>query len=153
MWIDLLFLRLPLAVWVGGTFAVVLAAPVVFREAPSRDLAGRIFGDILSRLEAVKHALSVLIVFGVFSAVSRSGRIDGLAAVTAVASFLAIASNVYVSMVVRPRMAYYRSKIGSFDAAPDDDPWRRKFARLHSWSTRAVSVGLLCATVALLAAP
>ncbi len=35
----------------------------------------------------------------------------------AVAIFLAIATNVYLSMVLRPRMNYFRMKVGSFDSA------------------------------------
>lgn len=150
---DILLLRLPLAVWVGATVFAALAAPVIFREVPSRDVAGTAFGSMLRRMEVLKHALSVVLVLGVFAAVSREGRIQGRAAVTAVGIFLAVASNVYLSMVVRPKMDYCRRQAGSFDEAPNDDPWRRKFERLHSRSTRVVTAGLLCAVAALVFAP
>ncbi len=150
---DLLLLRLPLAVWVGATLFAAIAAPAVFRRIPSRDLAGTVFGDLLRRLEAVKHALSLLLVLGVFAAVSRAGKIDERAAVTAIGIFLAVATNVYVSMVVRPRMEYYRRQVPSFDAVPEDDPWRARFRALHSRSARVVVAGLLFAGIALAFAP
>ena len=37
---------------------------------------------------------------------------------------MAIATNVYLAMVLRPRMKYFRMKVGSFDAAAPDDPWK-----------------------------
>ena len=42
-------IRFSLALWVGGTLLVVIAAPVVFGEVPSRDRAGAVFGEILRR--------------------------------------------------------------------------------------------------------
>ncbi len=150
---DLLFLRLPLAVWVGATAFAAISAPAVFHELSSRDVAGRLVGEILRRLEALFHVLSILLVVGVFSAVGREGRIAGRAAVTAVGIFLAIATNVYSSMVLRPRMAYYRAQAGSFDETPPEDPWRRKFQTLHRRSTRILVVGLAAAVVSLAFAP
>ncbi len=55
-------IRFSLALWVGGTLLVVLAAPVIFRTVRSRDVAGETFGEILRRFEAVKHVLSLLLV-------------------------------------------------------------------------------------------
>lgn len=152
-WTDLLLLRLPLALWVGATFLVMIEAPVVFTRIASRETAGDVFGAVLARMEAVEHVLSVAIVFGVFSAVSREGRIAGRAAVTAVTAFLAIAANVYASMVVRPRMRYYRAQAGSFDFAPEDDPWRRRFRAAHRRATAVTAAGFVCALAALLFAP
>ena len=61
-------IRLCLALWVGGTLVVVMAAPVLFRRIPSRDLAGEIFGELLRRFEAVKHVLSLaLVIAGVLA--------------------------------------------------------------------------------------
>ena len=46
-------------------------------------------------------------------------------------------------------MNYFRMKVGSFDAAGPDDPWRKKFDRLHRRSTRVFMLGALAAAVAL----
>jgi hypothetical protein len=150
---DILLLRFPLALWVGGAAFSAVAAPAIFREIGSRDLAGRVFGEVLKRLEGLFHVLSAVLVVGVFTAVGREGRIAGRAAGTAIGIFLAIATNVYASMVLRPRMAYYRAQAGSFDDSPEDAPWRRKFQALHRRATRVAMLGLLAASAALFFAP
>jgi hypothetical protein len=152
-WTDILLLRLPLAVWVGGTVLAASSAPLIFALVPSREIAGDVFGGILGRLGAIEHGLSLLVVLGVFQAVSREGRIAGAPAVTAIGSFLAVACNVYTSMVLRPRMRYYRAQAGSFDVVPEDNPWRSRFRSLHRRSTAVTMIGLLCAATALAFAP
>ena len=144
-----LLIRFSLALWVGGTLLVVLAAPVVFRQIGSRDLAGSVFGEILRRFEILKQALSLALVLGVFVTLERGGRLAGPMVVAAVAIFVAIATNVYLAMVLRPRMGYFRDKVGSFDAAAPDDPWKARFDRLHRRSTRVVTLGWIAAAVAL----
>src|SRR5436190_21632433 len=144
-----LVIRLCLALWVGGTLLVAMAAPVLFRRIPSRDLAGEIFGEILRRFEAVKHVLSLLLVIAVFVRLEQQRELAGAGAAAAIAIFLAVATNVYLAMVLRPRMNYFRMKVGSFDEAAADDPWRKKFDRLHSRSTRVFMLGALAAAVAL----
>jgi uncharacterized membrane protein len=146
-------IRLSLAVWVGGSVLVAMAAPVVFRTVSSRDQAGAVFGEILRRFEAVKQLLSLVLVIGVFVELERAGRLEGPAVVSGIAIFLAVATNVYLAMVLRPRMNYFRMKVGSFDDAGPEDPWRRKFDGLHSRSTRIFSLGALAAAVALVFRP
>jgi hypothetical protein len=146
-------IRVCLAVWVGGTVLAGLAAPVIFREAGSRDRAGAIFGEILRRFEAVAHVLSLVLVVSVFATLEAGVRPAGAGLVAAIAIFVAIASNVYVAMVLRPRMGYFRMKVGSFDAAAPDDPWRRRFDRLHRRATRVMLLGALAAAVALVLWP
>ena len=141
--------RFALAFWVGGTLLVVIAAPVVFRRIASRDLAGSVFGEILRRFEIVKQALSLALVIGVFAALEQGLRLGGRSAAGATAIFVAIATNVYLAMVLRPRMGYFRDKVGSFDAAPADDPWRARFDRLHRRSTRVLVLGWIAAAVGL----
>ena len=138
-----------LAVWVGGSVLVAMAAPVVFGTVASRDQAGQVFGEILRRFEALKQLLSLLLVIGVFVELERAGSLAGPAIVSGIAIFLAVASNVYLAMVLRPRLNYFRIKVGSFDAAGPDDPWRRKFDALHRRSTRIFMLGALAAAVAL----
>ena len=140
-----LAIRFALALWVGGTLTVVLAAPVIFRSIPSRDTAGAVFGEILRRFEAVKQALSLVLVIGIFVNLERGGGLVGRSVPAAVAIFLAIATNVYLAMVLRPRMNYFRMKVGSFDAAAPDDPWRRRFDRLHRRSSAVLILGWIAA--------
>lgn len=149
LYVSSLVIRFCLALWVGGTLLVVLAAPVVFRKIASRDLAGEVFGEILRRFEAVKQILSLVLVIAVFFQLERTRGFAGQSVVAGIAIFVAIATNVYLAMVVRPRMGYFRMKVGSFDAASPDDPWRKRFDRLHRRSTRVLALGWLAAAVAL----
>lgn len=146
-------IRFCLALWVGGTLVAVIAAPVVFRTIPSRDTAGEVFGEILRRFEAVKHVLSLLLVLAVFFQLERTGGFAGQSVVAGIAIFVAVASNVYLAMVLRPRMNYFRMKVGSFDAAAPEDPWKKKFDRLHRRSTRVLVIGWIAAGVALALGP
>ena len=146
-------LRFSLALWVGGTLVVVLTAPLLFREIPSRDLAGRIFGELLRRFEAVKQLLSLLMVLAVFVELETTRALGGRSFVMGVAVFVAVATNVYLAMVVRPRLGYMREKVGSFDEAPPANIWRMRFNRLHRRSTRVLVLGWLAAAVALAAQP
>jgi hypothetical protein len=144
-----LAVRFALALWVGGTLVVVIAAPVVFSKIASRDAAGGVFGEILRRFEIVKQVLSLVLVIGVFVALERGLVLHGRAAAGAIGIFVAIATNVYLAMVLRPRMDYFRMKVGSFDAAPADDPFRARFDRLHRRSTRVLVLGWLAAALGL----
>jgi hypothetical protein len=148
-----LVIRLSLALWAGGSLLVVMTAPVVFRQMGSRDLAGAVFGEILRRFEAVKQVLSLLLVIALFVRLEQGVRLEARAVAATVAIFLAVATNVYLSMVVRPRMNYFRMKTGSFDTAPPEDPWRRRFDRLHRRSTRVLVLGWLAAVMALALGP
>ena len=142
-------IRFCLALWVGGTLLVVIAAPVIFRTVGSRDTAGQAFGEILRRFEAVKHVLSLLLVVSIFVQLEQTRGFAGQSRVAGVAIFAAVATNVYLAMVLRPRMNYFRMKVGSFDKAAADDPWRARFDRLHKRSTRILVLGWLAAAVAL----
>jgi hypothetical protein len=146
-------IRFSLALWVGGTLVVVLAAPVLFRDVPSRDLAGRIFGELLRRFEAVKHVLSLFMVLAVFVELETTRTLAGRAFVSGAAIFVAVATNVYLAMVVRPRLGYMRMKVGSFDETPPDSAWRMRFNRLHRRSTWILVLGWISAAVALAAQP
>jgi hypothetical protein len=142
-------IRFALALWVGGTLVVVLAAPVIFRNVPSRDQAGIVFGEILRRFEAVKQILSLVLVLAVFVNLERGGGLAGRSVSAAVAIFVAIATNVYLAMVLRPRMNYFRMKVGSFDAAAADDPWRARFDRLHRRASAILLLGWAAAAAGL----
>lgn len=146
-------LRFGLAAWVGGTFVVVLAAPVLFRRIPSRDVAGEAFDEILRLFEAAKHVLSLLMVLAVFFRLEATRTLSGKSFVSGAAVFLAVATNVYLAMVLRPRMKYFRLKVGSFDAAAPDNPWRLRFDRLHRRSVAVLVLGWAAAAAALAALP
>ncbi|HYB53636.1 MAG TPA: DUF4149 domain-containing protein [Thermoanaerobaculia bacterium] len=146
-------IRFALALWVGGTLVAVIAAPVLFRGIASRDLAGDLFGEILRRFEAVKHLLSLALVVSVFVELEQGGRLGSRSTASVVAIFVAVATNVYLAMVLRPRMGYFRGKIGSFDTAGMENPWRARFDVLHRRSTRVLVLGWAAAAAALALRP
>lgn len=146
-------IRFCLALWVGGTLVVVMTAPVLFRRIPSRDLAGEIFGELLRRFEAVKHGLSLALVVAVFVRLEQQRELAGSGAASAFAIFLAVATNVYLAMVLRPRLNYFRMKVGSFDAAAPDNPFKIRFDRLHKRSSRVLVLGWIAAAAALALGP
>ena len=104
---------------------------------------------LVTGFEAVKQGLSLVLVIGVFVNLERGGGLVGRSVPAAVAIFLAIATNVYLAMVLRPRMNYFRMKVGSFDSAAPDDPWRRRFDRLHRRGTRVLILGWIAAAAGL----
>lgn len=142
-------IRFSLAFWIGGTLLVALTAPVVFRSLASRDQAGDLFGEILRRFEAVKHVLSLALVVAVFFELEGQGGLERRGVWSGIAIFLAVASNVYLAMVLRPRLKYFRMKVGSFDDAEAGNPWRDRFDRLHRRSVRILLAGAVAAAVAL----
>lgn len=132
---------------------VVVAAPAIFRIVGSRDAAGELFGEILRRFEAIKHVLSLVLVIAIFVQLEQTRGFAGQSRVAGIAAFVAVATNVYLAMVLRPRMNYFRMKVGSFDRAAPEDPWRLRFDRLHKRSTRVLVLGWLAAAVALAFGP
>ncbi len=146
-------IRFSLAFWIGGTLLVALTAPVVFRTLASRDQAGDLFGEILRRFEAVKHVLSLALVVAVFFELEGQGGLEKQGVWSGIAIFLAVASNVYLAMVLRPRLKYFRMKVGSFDNAEPGNPWRERFDRLHRRSVRILLAGAVAAAVALALRP
>jgi hypothetical protein len=62
---------LGVSLWVGGLAALALAAPTIFRTAPSRESAGLIFGNVLRSFSFVEIACAVLAVAGLALSWSR----------------------------------------------------------------------------------
>lgn len=139
-----------LAVWVGGLLALSLvAAPIVFKTAGSRQLAGTIFGTILRTFTWVELTCAVLAAAG-FALARPTGGLDwarGALLGLMIALLLAYAFG------VNPAIAELRPQCGSFDRDPADDAERSarlRFDTLHAWSVRLVGANIL-AGLALLA--
>src|SRR5262245_25492840 len=64
---------LALAVWIGGTFLAAVAAAKIFGALPSRDAAGRLFGDILAVLDKAKFVAAGALLVGVLLEVQVLG--------------------------------------------------------------------------------
>jgi len=130
--------RLALAFWVGGValFTFVLT-PVLFKTQP-RDLAGKIVGVLFPGyfywgLGCGAIALLCLVL--------QRGRHFVPALILLI---LMLTATGYQSLVIEPKAAALKERIGSFETTPKDHPLRREFSRLHGISAAcnlAVFVG------------
>lgn len=120
--------RLALAFWVGGValFTFVLT-PTLFRTQP-RDLAGKIVGVLFPGyfrwgLACGAVALACLLL-------QRGPHfLPALALLV-----LMLAATSFQALVIEPKAAALKQRIGSFETSPKTDPLRREFSRLHGIS-------------------
>ncbi len=120
--------RLALAFWVGGValFTFVLT-PTLFRTQP-RDLAGKIVGVLFPGyfrwgLACGAVALACLLL-------QRGPHFLPALALL----FLMLAATSFQTLVIEPKAAALKQRIGSFETSPKTDPLRREFSRLHGIS-------------------
>ncbi len=133
-----------LAVWVGGMAALAfVVAPAVFRAAPTRAAAGAIFGASLRAFSHVEMACAALVVVAsviLATGASRGGWAEGgRLALVAVMVLLLFT----YAFGVNPAIAEERSRVPDLASAPDGDPARARFDRLHRWSERLFGANLL----------
>lgn len=141
---------LALAIWLGGMVAIALVAPVIFQTVQSRDLAGRIFGEILTRLYVLIYVCGgILILTGLWQALvsHRFSRIEALR-YGLVALMLALA--VYSGTVILSEMASIQAALPApIETLPDDDPARTRFNELHKLSERLMGIDVALGLLAL----
>ena len=136
-----------LAVWVGGLVALtIVAAPSIFKHAPSRAAAGAIFGPTLRTFAWVELACAILLA-GSSILISlknpRSGPVEIIRLSIVGIMVLVLFSYAFG---VYPAVATEREKIANL---PEDDPGRARFDRLHRLSVRLVGTNLLAGMVLL----
>lgn len=128
--------------WTGGLLALgAVAAPAVFSAAPSRPLAGRIFGAVLLRFDKVElafaaAALCTMVLLAVFTAGRR--RWIGLVLATMLTSLACV-----TALGVHPAVVAERTKIVNFDSLSEGDPSKARFDALHRLSVRLSGAKLL----------
>ena len=136
------FQILVLGLWTGGLLALgAVAAPAIFTAAPSRPVAGKIFGAILLRFDKVELAFAVAALLSMaVIAVRAKGRRPWLPLVLTVAmGGLACMT----AFEVHPAVVEERAKVGNFDLLPDGDPAKARFDALHRTSVRLSGTKLL----------
>jgi hypothetical protein len=122
------------ALWLGGLVSLALAAPLIFQLIPSRDLAGRVFGAMLTRL----FPLIYVAAGGQLAAALLRDRRGWLKHVL-VAVVLAIAA--YSGIVVMGEMTQIQASLpGPIETLPLDDGPRARFDALHKLSERLMGV-------------
>jgi uncharacterized membrane protein len=112
-----------LGLWVGGMATLAfIVAPATFRTAPSRAVAGSIFGSILQSFGSVQIVLALLCVASLIVLTLKGGLRgrNGLLRIATVSIMLAL---VLVSQFhVAPAIARERETIPNFDALPPGVP-------------------------------
>ena len=98
------------SLWVGGLASLAVAAPVIFRTAPSREAAGLIFGAILRGFSRVEFVCALLAAAGLALSWSRPAlTIDWIrAALLAVMIILLVVLHVGIvptMETLRPQMS------------------------------------------------
>lgn len=124
-----------LGTWIGSIFYFsAVVAPSAFAVLPTKDLAGTIVGQSLSRL----HALGLI---GAVVFLIAGGAIAGSIRVFSKPAMIGVVLMVVLTAIsqnnVTHRMNELRTAMGSVEKTAADDPWRAEFDKLHS-----VSVGL-----------
>ena len=71
MRVGSLLFWLGISVWVGGLAALGVAAPAIFRAAPSRETAGEIFASVLRTFSRVEIVCALLAIAGLVLAWRR----------------------------------------------------------------------------------
>jgi hypothetical protein len=145
---------LGLGVWAGAVVAAFVAVQVLFAQLP-RDTAGRVAGEIFSRVEVLKY----LCFGGAFAGHLLFAFTAGHArAATALRWFLLLlmaGSLAADGLWLRPTLDGLAADIhgrGGFDAVGVDDPMRRQFGMYHGisfvlWTAEAALVLLVLALI------
>ncbi len=138
-----------LLLWAGAALGFgIFSAPVFFRELPSRDLAGRIAGLIVARLDWAAwavFAMAGLSYVGRWAAEIEKDVIGPLrlwSAALLVALLMCLAS----SFVVTPKIHAIRARIdGPVESIPQDHPDRVAYNKAHGLSRNLFFLRILLA--------
>lgn len=131
-----------LGLWVGGLAVLgTIVAPAVFRKAPTRPDAGRIFGAALRAFGIVELVLGALLLASAWALRKAPGmRWGGLR--TSLAALMCVLAVISVCGV-DPAVATAAGKLGDLERAPENDPGRIWFQNVHRWSERLAGATLL----------
>jgi hypothetical protein len=145
---SLRFLQvLALGAWLGAIFYFsAVVAPSAFAVLPTKDLAGTLVGQSLSRLHALGliAAIVFLIAGGAIAGSIRAFAKPGMIGVVLMVLLTAISQN-----KVTHRMNELRTAMVSVEKTATDDPRRAEFDRLHSLSVGLEGAVFLIGLVAL----
>lgn len=132
---------LSLGTWVGSIiYLSFIVAPGVFSTLASRDQAGAVVGLVLGRLHLLGYGAGIVYLA---ATVARTRSVAALARPAALAVILMLVLTVISQQAVSPRMAGLRTRMGSIDLTPTDNPLRVEFDRLHRISVRLEGAVLL----------
>ncbi len=143
--INQLFFLLALSVWIGGIFAVAVAAPIIFRFASTRLQAGRIVDETLRKINELKlMGAGVLLVTSAADYVKWQEDFDGaLAARYALLGATAALAGV-TAWAVTPRLHRLNRELEGLDRQRMSGN-RAQFARVHRVNSTVTTLELCCA--------
>jgi len=126
-YVDMLY-RLAVSLWAGGNAIFTLMLTPILFKTESRDVAGRIVGNLFPGYFRWGMAC------GVIALVCRlAGRgINLKLPVIVLVIMLAVSS--FQAFYVEPRAAELKQQIGSFETTSKDHPLRKDFSKLHAVS-------------------
>jgi len=126
-YIDILY-RLAVSLWAGGNAIFTLMLTPILFKTESRDVAGRIVGNLFPGY--FRWGLAC----GVIALVCRlAGRgFELKLPVVVLAAMLALTS--FQAFYVEPRAAELKRQIGSFETTGKEHPLRKEFSKLHAVS-------------------
>jgi hypothetical protein len=139
-----------LLLWAGAALGFAfLAAPVVFKLLPSRDLAGQVMGTILRRLDfAAWFAFGIPLVLSFGSRWMQEIKEDGIgplrlwSAATLAALTICLAS----AAIITPKIQDIRSRMGTpIETLPEDAPDRLAHRKAHGISRQMLALRVLLA--------
>ena len=141
------FHTMALVIWVGGMVAIgAVVAPVAFREAPDRRVAGRIVGLSLRRFDALVVVCIVSLAITSVLMVRWYGRWSPWYGVQYACIVLMSLSALMSMTVVSPRMRALRRAADAGEVSSDGV----EFDRLHQIATLSMQFNLACGTIAVL---
>ncbi len=141
------FHTMALVLWVGGMVAIgAVVAPIAFREAPDRALAGRIVGLSLRRFDIIVVACIVSLAVTSVLMASWYGRWSPWYAVQYACILLMSLAALFNMAVVSPRMQRLRDRLAAGTAADDG----AEFERLHQFAKLSMQFNLACGSIAIL---
>jgi hypothetical protein len=126
-YLDMLY-RLSVSLWAGGNAIFTLMLTPILFKTESRDVAGRIVGNLFPGY--FRWGLAC----GVIALVCRlAGRgFDSKLPVILLVVMLAVTT--FQALYVEPRAADLKRQIGSFETTSKEDPLRKQFSKLHGIS-------------------
>lgn len=142
---------LALALWVGGLFALVLFTPILFAQLESRELAGRLAGMAIARVDSLGMVAGGVLLLAHALDFSTAVTERGAAALPAARLGLVIAmlaATLLNTTLVRDRMRQAKDRIGGpIDSVAPSDPRRQEYRRLHRISSLLYAVTLILGLV------
>ena len=135
-----------LGTWVGSILFFIVFTAGVFPVLNNNDLTGSLVGYALGRL----HTMGIIAgVVYLLSTVAIEKSLGALVQPAPLLVFLMIVCTMVSQYGVIARMDALKLQMGSVSAAPDDNPLKASFNRLHQYSVRIESAVLLSGLVAL----